>query len=130
MSGSKILVIDDEAGIRRSLEIHLRGAGYEVCAADTFGGGIGQVLSGGFDLIICDLKLPDKSGIDIIRELKAQNANTPVVALSGFQDSHMIEQAKAAGAIEYLVKPCPRQTLLETVRRVLSLERAGGQDGR
>ena len=130
MSGYKILVIDDEAGIRRSLEIHLRGAGYDVCAAETFAGGLGLTLSGELDLIICDLKLPDKSGIDIIRELKAQNANVPVVALSGFQDRQMIEEAKAAGAIEYLVKPCPRQRLLDTVRDVLSLGRTEGQNGR
>jgi DNA-binding NtrC family response regulator len=130
MSGNKILVIDDEAGIRRSLEIHLRGAGYDVCAAETFAGGLGLTLSGELDLIICDLKLPDKSGIDIIRELKAQNANVPVVALSGFQDRQMIEEAKAAGAIEYLVKPCPRQRLLDTVRDVLSLGRTEGQNGR
>jgi two-component system response regulator FixJ len=130
MSGKKILVIDDEAGIRRSLEIHLRGAGYDVCAADTFARGLGLTLLGEFDLIICDLKLPDKSGIDIIRELKAQNANVPVVALSGFQDGHMIEQAKAAGAVEYLVKPCPRQMLLDTVRDVFSLEQTKGRNGR
>jgi len=126
MSGNKILVIDDEAGIRRSLEIHLRGAGYDVRAAETFAGGLGLTLSGELDLIICDLKLPDKSGPDIIRELKAQNANVPVVALSGFQDSQMIDEVKAAGAIEYLVKPCPRQMLLDTVRHVLSLERTEG----
>lgn len=130
MSGKKILVIDDEAGIRRSLEIHLRGAGYDVCAADTYARGLGLALSGEIALIICDLKLPDKSGADIIRELKAQNANVPVVALSGFQDRHMIDEAKAAGAVEYLVKPCPRQTLLDTVRDVLSLELIKGQRGR
>lgn len=122
MSGEKILVIDDEAGIRRSLEIHLRGAGYDVCVADTYTRGFDLSLSGGIALIICDLKLPDKSGADIIRELKARNSNVPVVALSGFQDRQMIDETKAAGAVEYLVKPCPRQTLLDTVRDVLSRE--------
>lgn len=126
MSGKKILIIDDEAGIRRSLEIHLRGAGYDVCAADTYAKGLGLALSGEISLIICDLKLPDKSGAEIIRELKAHNASAPVVALSGFQDRQMIDDAKAAGAVEYLVKPCPRQTLLDTVRNILSLERVKG----
>lgn len=119
----KVLVIDDVEGVRKSIEIGLRGAGYEVTSAGTYAEGFGLATSRPFDIILCDLKLPDKSGVDIIRDLKGNNIGTPVVAISGFIDAAIVKNAKAAGAVAYLPKPFLKNDLISLLQSILPAEK-------
>lgn len=115
----KILVIDDEASIRMVLEIHLKSAGHAVTLASTGAEGIATALNNSFDLMLCDLKLTDMSGLDVIRAVRAGKPDLPVVVVSGFIDSEVIRQAKETGSVEYLRKPFLKNELLDIVGSVL-----------
>ncbi len=120
-----MLVIDDVEGVRQSIKIHLRGAGYQVSTAGSYTEGMMMATRQLFDVILCDLKLPDKSGVEIIKDLKEQNITTPVVAVSGFIDAAMVNSAKAAGAVAYLPKPFLKSDLLALLAGVLQVEETG-----
>ena len=119
----KVLIVDDDQIIRRTLEIHLRRSGYEVITADNCARGLELAVSGDLSIILCDLKLPDRSGMEIIRTVKELEINVPVVAVSGFIDEKVIQEAKSAGAVEYLAKPFLKDALLSTVRDVIAAHR-------
>ena len=118
----KVLVIDDVEGVRKSIEIGLRSAGYEVTSAGTYAEGFGIATSRTFDIILCDLKLPDKSDVEIIRNLKENNIDTPVVAISGFIDAAMVKNAKEAGAVAYLPKPFLKGDLIMLLESIIPVE--------
>lgn len=115
----RVLVIDDDKGVRKSIEIGLRGAGYSVTTAGTYEDGFGLATSQSFDIILCDLKLPDRSGIDVIKDLKKNNIAIPVVTISGFIDSTMVKDAKDAGAVAYLPKPFLKKQLLDLLKSIV-----------
>jgi len=123
----KILVIDDEESIRAVLEIHLRSAGYEVDTAATGREGIELALSGNPDLVICDLKLSDVMGLEIIKTLK-EKKDIPTIAVSGFIDEDLIKEARETGAADYLKKPFLKEELLSIVTGVLGNGEASSQD--
>src|SRR3990170_3932747 len=103
--GKRILVIDDEPGIRQILEIHLVSAGYEVVSAGDLLSGLEHIGRGGVDLAVCDFKLPDMEGVGIVHAIKGLRRELPLVIISGFIDDEMEEKASAYGVIEYLKKP-------------------------
>lgn len=115
----KILVIDDDEGIRKTLKINLGKLGFDVELAATFSDGLILATLHKFDLALCDLKLPDNSGCEIIKTIKEKNINLPVVAISGFIDCKTVEDALAAGAVEYLAKPFKKEKLLAILESIL-----------
>jgi CheY-like chemotaxis protein len=115
----KVLVIDDVEGVRKSIQAGLRGSGYEVSTAGTYAEGLGLATSGSFDVILCDLKLPDKSGVEIIKELKDSGVTAPVVAISGFIDGGIVRDALNAGAVAYLPKPFSKGDLVALLAGVI-----------
>ena len=114
----KILVIDDEAPIRNVLKIHLQNASHEVIDTSTGKEGIEFALSDGFDLVLCDLKLTDMSGLDIIRTLRINKKNMPIIAISGFIDDEVIEKVNAIENVRYLSKPFLKEELLNAVNDI------------
>lgn len=115
----KILIIDDEAPIRNVLKIHLKNASYDVMDTSTGKEGIDLALSNEFDLILCDLKLTDMSGLDIIRSLRTSKKSMPILAISGFINDEVIEQVNAIENVKYLSKPFLKEELLQLVNRIL-----------
>ncbi|MEE8574132.1 MAG: response regulator [Thermodesulfobacteriota bacterium] len=120
----RILVIDDEASIRTVLDIHLKRAGFMVTLAATGAEGIEFALTRDFDLMLCDLKLTDMNGIDIIKKVKAENISLPVIVVSGFIDSDVVREAKEIGSVDYLRKPFLKNELLSIVNSVLDSSNA------
>lgn len=114
-----ILTIDDHEMIREIMEIHLNDAGYCVTGAKNASQGIDLAASEDFDLVLCDLGLPDQSGLDLIRAIKALHADLPIVVVTGRLDEQIIEEAKAVGADGYLSKPFMKKDLLAVVRTTL-----------
>ncbi len=114
----KILIIDDESGIRQVLKIHLRGAGFDVEAAATGAEGL-ALVSDEYDLVICDLKLPDFDGLEVVRMVKERFKDLPMIAVSGFIDPDVVDSALSGGVFEYLMKPFMKDDLLDVINRAL-----------
>jgi CheY-like chemotaxis protein len=113
----KILSIDDEQVIRMIIQLHLGGAGYDVTVTESGKEGIDLASSGAFDLILCDIKLRDESGIDVIKALKNMHCNIPVVAATGFIGDKILAMVREAGAVDYIAKPFTKQALLSIVAK-------------
>lgn len=116
---TKILVIDDEAPIRNVLKIHLQNASYEVTDTSTGKEGISLALSEDFDLVLCDLKLTDMSGIDIIRTLRISKKDIPILAISGFINDEIIDEVNEIKNVGYLSKPFLKEELLSAIKEIL-----------
>ncbi|URL58684.1 response regulator transcription factor [Luteibacter flocculans] len=122
----RVLVIDDEAQIRRFLDIGLRAEGYHVLLAATGGEGLGLAATQSPDLVILDLGLPDMEGHDVLRELR-QWSEVPVLMLS-VRDAET-EKVKALdnGANDYVTKPFGIQELMARLRALLRQGAKSGQ---
>jgi two-component system response regulator AtoC len=113
----KILVIDDDAALCRSLQIHLERAGHAVELAHTAGDGIAKYTGADFDLAFVDLKLPDKSGLEVLKAI--QNSASPglAVMITGTQDMKATIEAVRLGAFDYIRKPLDLDAVLLTVEK-------------
>ena len=120
---ARILVIDDEAGIRRALQILLERAGYEVLAASDGQEGLRLWRRFGADLVITDIMMPNKDGIETILELTMSAPPVPVIAMSGGDVSHRLDllgNATLLGAVHTVPKPFALSEMLAKVRQLLS----------
>jgi len=119
---ARILVIDDEAGIRRPLQILLERAGYEVLVASDGQEGLRLWRRFGADLVITDIMMPNKDGIETILELTMSAPPVPVIAMSGGDVSHRLDllgDATLLGAVYTVPKPFVLSEMLEKVAQVL-----------
>jgi CheY-like chemotaxis protein len=126
----RILVIDDEIGIRRALRTVLERAGYEVREARSGQDALQLWREEASDLVITDIHMPDKDGIETILELRALSPDLPILAVSGSGEKKcraLLHDAKLTGAIWTLDKPFGLTELLECVSGGLqSAERREG----
>jgi two-component system KDP operon response regulator KdpE len=118
MSGTRILVVDDESQILRALQTSLQGAGYDVEIAATAEAAMTSAAAHPPDAVILDLMLPDGSGTDVCRELRRWT-NVPIVVLSAVGDEHEKVAALDAGADDYVTKPFGIDELLARLRAAL-----------
>jgi DNA-binding response OmpR family regulator len=115
-----ILVIEDSEYIRDLVSRMLRRAGVQrVVAASNGSDGIAEAAAGEFDLVLCDIGLPDTSGFDVVRALRARRPSLRCVMLTGQTDTASVLAAKNAGAAGYLVKPFSPRELEKKVRAVV-----------
>ena len=107
-----ILVVDDNSTCRNSIVKILEREGYDVreaCSADV----ALEVLNGqAFDLMVCDYRMPGKSGLDLLAELHHRHVEMPVLMVSAFADSETVANASRLGAKGMLHKPFRRQELV------------------
>jgi DNA-binding response OmpR family regulator len=113
---TRILLIDDEPGIRNFVSRGLREEGFTVDLAADGDAGLKAALGPPYDLIILDLLLPDFGGIDVLHRLMRQHPGQPVIVLSALGDTPSKVASLEAGAEDYLVKPFSFQELLARVR--------------
>jgi two-component system KDP operon response regulator KdpE len=113
-----VLIVDDEPPIRRFLRSSLAAQGYRVVEAEDGAGALRQLAEAKPDLIVLDLGLPDRDGIELIREIR-QSAETPIVVLSVRDDERGKVQALDLGADDYVTKPFGTEELLARVRAAL-----------
>lgn len=113
-----VLVIDDEAQIRRFLEISLRAQGYRVLQASTGQEGLERLVSDAPDLVILDIGLPDREGHEVLSELR-QWSQVPVIMLTVRAGEAEKVRALDAGANDYVTKPFGTQELMARVRALL-----------
>lgn len=117
-----ILVIDDDESMRFMLQTKLFQSGFNVTLAAS-GSHAMQIFQTGkkFDLILCDLKMPLKSGIDVIRHMKEKNIEVPLIIVTGFPEKEKIIAAAQMGIQDVLVKPVRHQELLKMIRSRLEV---------
>ncbi|MBN1177705.1 MAG: hybrid sensor histidine kinase/response regulator [Anaerolineae bacterium] len=123
----RILVVDDQLGIRAACKRVLEPAGYVVEAAETGRAGLEQVQQQHFDLVLLDVVMPDVRGIDLLEPIHAQDPDTVCIIITGYATIELAVQAIKAGAYDFLAKPFSADVLLMAVqkgleRRRLSLE--------
>lgn len=118
MQGAKILVVDDEKGIRRFLETTLQEKGYHVLLAENGHKALQLVKQKHPDLVILDLNLPDMFGGDVLKQLR-ELFSTPVIVLSVLNSDKDKESILDLGADDYLTKPFSATELLARVRVAL-----------
>jgi len=131
----RILVIEDEPSLRRALVRMLGRAGYDVAEADNGAAGLELWRACGADLVLTDIQMAEKTGIEVVVELRAFAPTLPVVAMSGgsrSRDLDLLGDAELLGAIAVLHKPFTYDDLITTVAAALlrdppaSQRQAGG----
>lgn len=122
----QILVIDDDESMRFMLQSKLFASGFNVTLAAS-GSHAQQIFQTGkeFDLVLCDLKMPLKNGIDVLKFMREQAINTPTIIVTGFPERDKIISAAQMGVQDVLVKPVRHQELMRMIRSKLGLEDEG-----
>ncbi len=116
---ARILVIDDEEGIRFTFEKFLSDEGYMVETATGSVEALEKLERQEFDLIFADIRLDGRTGIDILKETRERNLICPVVIITGFPDIKTSTEALRLGAYDYIVKPVRKLTLLRITKMAL-----------
>lgn len=119
----RILVIDDEADIRESLEFLLTGEGFHVQLATRAVEGLEMLSRSSYDLILLDLMMPDLTGIETLAEIRKKDETTPVFLLTAYGSIEVAVQALKAGANDYFSKPWDNEKLLIEIERMIAQSR-------
>ncbi|HEY9079973.1 response regulator [Magnetovibrio sp.] len=123
---SRILVIDDDKFVRTSIRAVLESAGHEVSDAGDADSGIDKQRATPFDIAIVDLVMPQKEGLETIRELRMDFPDLAIIAISGggaIVKKNFVEAAELFGASTTLEKPFGGEELLNAVINVMSVSR-------
>ncbi|HYI11037.1 MAG TPA: sigma-54 dependent transcriptional regulator [Thermoanaerobaculia bacterium] len=115
----RILVIDDETGIREAIKMTLEYEGYRIDEARSGQEGLDKAAKVPYDAILLDIKMPVLDGIEVLENLKDLRISSPVVMVSGHGDVHTAVECTKRGAYDFLEKPLNRDKLLLTVRNAV-----------
>lgn len=118
-----LLLVDDDPNTLASLSRAFRLAGHEATVCDNANRAVELMRAGNFDLILSDVVMPGKSGMELLDELKNAGVKTPVVLISGQANIEMAVKATRLGALDFLEKPLSTDKLLVTVENALRLAR-------
>ena len=124
---SRILVVDDETGMRDLLRILLEKEGHEVLTAADGTAGLAQATSHELDLVISDIKMPGLDGVGLLSALRERALTMPVIMVTAYAESDSAIQAMKQGAFDYLTKPFKVDEIRLVIRRALA-EAAGRQE--
>ena len=122
----KILIVEDEAGIRNFIKTNLETSDYQVICAETYTLGMMMYPSHHPDLIILDLGLPDRDGLDLIQNVRKSDT-IPIIVLSARSNEKDKVEALDLGANDYITKPFGTDELLARIRAVLRSHRQGAE---
>jgi two-component system, NtrC family, response regulator AtoC len=121
MRHNKILIIDDEQSLLESLEMFLSESGYRVESAATAREGLEKITSFNPDVVILDIRLPDRDGFSVLEELKRHRDGKPVIMITAFHDMETTIRTVKLGAFEYIPKPIDVDELEKAVRKAVRL---------
>ena len=124
MSEGRVLVVDDEADVRKSVRLILSKAGYDVIEAEEGEAGVQTAKSGENPLvlnaIICDLNMPKMGGMEAIPYFRSQFPSCPVIVLTGAGSVDRATTLFKQGVVEFLSKPIDREKLLSAVKKAVA----------
>jgi DNA-binding NtrC family response regulator len=120
LSDQTVLIVEDQEGPRRALTMILSSF-YRILTAETAAAGLKAVLDHPIDLVIMDVGLPDYSGIELLRQVRASGRNVKAIVMSGGASIESAEEVLRLGAVAYLLKPFNFQELLTLVENALKV---------
>ncbi|HWG59025.1 MAG TPA: sigma-54 dependent transcriptional regulator [Candidatus Acidoferrales bacterium] len=115
MPKGSILVVDDEAEIREGLEALLTSESFEVTLAETGEAGLKKLESRPFDLMLLDVSLPDRNGIEMLREIRSRDPHLSIILITAYGSIDMARQAFKGGAQDYITKPWSNEELIAQI---------------
>ena len=124
--GKRVLVVDDEISIRQFLRRALESRGYSVTTAPTCAEAIAIIQQETPDTVLLDLKLPGASGVEVLKHIRSQHGDIPVVIITGYPDSELVAKALQYSPLMMLAKPIELKQLLLTLRTIFGTAAVGG----
>ena len=115
-----ILIIDDEASLRQTMARILQRAGYEVTTAANGNDALTLIAQHAFDLLYLDIRMPDISGLELLKTIHAQWPDLPVILFTAQPDLHSAVEALRRGATDYLLKPLKPQAVIDRTQALLA----------
>jgi DNA-binding response OmpR family regulator len=122
---AKILIVDDEPNVRLSYRMALEAEGYVIKEAHCGARALDELATGGFDLAILDMRMPEMDGLDLLAEMRNRGFTTPSVIITAFGDVPHAVRAMKLGAIDFLKKPITPEALRNIVTDVVSRHQTG-----
>jgi DNA-binding NtrC family response regulator len=118
-----ILIVEDEAKMRRLLELNLADDGFQTMSAEDAETGLKLLQNGSVDLVLTDLKLPGMNGLEFLHDVKRFNAALPVIVMTAFGTVETAVDAMKAGAGDYVLKPFSMEEIRMIVHKELDVRR-------
>jgi DNA-binding NtrC family response regulator len=115
----RVLLIDDDPGLSEVIGMLLEREGYAVARAATVKQGIALVEAGGLDLVVTDLKLPDGTGLDAVKAIRARHPALPIIMITSYSSLESAIAALRLGAVDYIIKPFNNDEFLNAIARAL-----------
>ncbi|MCK4867810.1 MAG: sigma-54-dependent Fis family transcriptional regulator, partial [Alphaproteobacteria bacterium] len=125
----KILVIDDDAASCRTLKLHYGQRGFEVDTASNAGEGLGKLLETPADVVVSDIRMPGRSGLELLEDIRERLPDVPVIMITAFQDLDSTVAAMHGGAVDYVPKPIDIDELDEAVDKALKIRAEDDSEG-
>jgi len=122
---SRVLVVDDEPGLRQSLGLLLADAGYDVAAEGNGARALERALAESFDLVLCDVRMPEMDGLAFLRAYKGRGGTALVIMISAYGGEEAALAAMKEGAYDYVPKPFRPDEVVLTLRKAEERERLG-----
>ena len=116
---ARILVVDDEPSMSDFLRLLLEETGYEVSTAGSVAEGRKTFVEGEFDLVLCDIIMPDGNGLDLLRDIKGHNASTSVIMMTAYTSTKSAIEAMKRGAYDYVSKPFDVDELKVVIQKAI-----------
>jgi DNA-binding NtrC family response regulator len=123
MSAPRVLLVDDDPLVLSALEELVAAIGFDPVAVDSADAGLRHVRLGGLDVVVSDLAMPGRSGLDLLREVRVFDAALPVILISGRATDASIEAAVVLGVFRFLRKPGGVAALPATIAAALDHRR-------
>ncbi len=125
-----VLVVDDEPVVRDGVRLVLDAAGLRVATARDAGAALAHPALASCRLVLCDLMLPDRTGVELLRAIRTARPDVALVVITGYATSDSAARAAEAGVTDFLPKPFDASELLSVVRRALGEDRAAPREER
>jgi two-component system NtrC family response regulator len=116
---ARLLIVDDDRLVQDSLSQVVAKMGHEASCVSTFGEALQKVRSNSFDVVLCDVRMPDGSGLDLLPEIRAGSPASEVIIITGYGDPDGAELAIKKGAWDYVEKPLSVKHVMLTIERAL-----------
>lgn len=120
----RILIIDDDMDMCRLLSQFLQRKGFENDFAHTAAKGLAKFSDSNFDLVLCDFRLGDMDGRQVLQEIKKQKQEVPVIIITGYSDIKMAVEVMRHGAFDYITKPLVPEEVINLINRALDQDNA------
>jgi DNA-binding NtrC family response regulator len=119
----KVLIVDDEEDLITTLVERLEIRGFDVVGVQTSKQAFEQLNQRSFEVVVLDVKLKGEDGVDVMKQIKHDHPNLPVILLSGHMSKETSEEGFRAGAIDYLIKPINIDDLIKKLQEAVDVYR-------